>query len=131
MTDWAADFRDKVKAGAGAAAGRVFTTRREPRTPLPAVVLHYISAPVDQRMDGPQALSQARVQVDCLATDAGQARAIAWAIKAAIPLTWEATANRFDKVSTSDPVSDGDQGETEYVHRARFDAMVWHAPTGG
>lgn len=135
MTDWLADFRTKVKeaaAPAGVPGASVFTKVRDQGKPLPQVVIDLVSAPRDHRMDGPQALARGRVQIACLADDAGESRAIAWAIIAGLPPGgWETASNRFDKVMPDEPVTDGEQTETGYIHRARFDAIVWHAPADG
>lgn len=136
MADWLIELRTKVLEHQPLAdmvplpnnQFGVYTRERDQGSPLPAVVLHVISEPVEPTMAGAQELTRARLQVDCLAEDIGTARALAFTFRDALPFAWKGATNAFDKVVADKPTTDGGQTETGYIHRARFDVAVWNRP---
>lgn len=142
--DWTVALRKRLKDALAVAPpdppvpGLAFHWGRRPdgRTPPDVIMLALPSTP-GATFEGDQELAETRVQFDCWAADRGTARRIAnWCRSAISPPAMvqvvepaaEAGTTRFDRAFCDEPDDGGEQTETGYVHRARFDAMVWHAP---
>lgn len=134
--DWTVALRQRLKDAApviaDAGVNIYWTVRPQGRRP-PDIILTAMTGPPGVTYEGDQELRPSRVQFDSWSPDGTQARRMALAIIDAIsgPALVDLGAAgkvRFDRAFCDEPEDGGEQLETGYVHRSRFDAMVWHAP---
>jgi hypothetical protein len=114
--------------GANTGAGqRVYWIDRPQADALPAVTLQIISDQRPQHLKGFNPVRDTRVQVDCWGNSYGEVTALKEAVLAAV--VPEATGNgiRFCRAIIDSERDLGERTETQFIHRASFDLIVWWA----
>ena len=124
-----ADLRDRLKAAAMSAAGRIYRDERPQGSGLPAVRMQVVSEDRPSTMEGRQSFRSTRVQLDCMGADRTAADDLAeQAITAAEP-SGEVGGTQFQRafVDSVRTYSDrADSGVTTFV--TSIDLIVWHSP---
>lgn len=121
--------------GANTPAGaRVYWVDRPQTSALPAVTLQIISDLRPQHLKGFNELRDTRVQIDCWAKTTDNVSAgylAATALKEAVlaAVVPENTSNgiRFDRAIIDGERDLGERVETQFIHRASLDLIIWWA----
>jgi len=94
----------------------------------PYIVLHTIGGAEGMTMQGPDGLSQGRVQVDCYAPGYGQAKQVSRAVVAALHGYSGAGLRLVEHVATRDS-REGGANEAERLFRVSLDFLTnWRTP---
>lgn len=137
--DWTVALRRRLQDAPGvqaAVGANIYWAARPQGRQVPDIILTAIPGFPGATFSGDQELVESRVQFDCWARDRKTARAAALAAIAAVtpPAVVDLGADgqvRFDRSFCEEPSDGPEATETGLLHRARFDAMVWHAPADG
>lgn len=114
--------------GANTAAGqRAYWVDRPQAAALPAVTLQIISDQRPQHLKGFNPLRDTRVQIDCWGNSYGEVAALKEAVLAAVVPESIANGIRFDRAIIDGERDLGEQTETQFIHRASIDLIVWWA----
>jgi hypothetical protein len=94
----------------------------------PRVVLYGITGVRDMRMDGPTGLVASRVQIDCLGTSYGSAKAVARAVEARLSgYSGTASGIVFQGCFLIGERDDFEDAETpDKLFRTSLDFNIWH-----
>lgn len=129
-----ADLRTFLLAAAGLSplVGERIAWNARPRGEgLPALCLHKISGAPKYVMVGRTSLSESLVQIDCWASTAAGARALADAVMVAFDTLADPILGAFIVRDRSDfEAGDGPRADgAKDFHRTSLDVRVWHRPT--
>ncbi len=109
-------------------AGRVHWVRSPQGAASPRIVLYRISGLRDMTMQGPSGLVASRVQVDCIGTSYGSAKAVARAVEDCLSgYSGQALATRFDGCFLIGERDDFEDAATpDKLFRTSLDFNIWH-----
>lgn len=114
--------------GANTSAGtRVYWVDRPQAAALPAVTLQIITDLRPQHLKGFNELRDTRVQIDCWAATYAAVTALKEAVLAAVVPLNTSNGIRFDRAIIDGERDLGERVETQFIHRASVDLMVWWA----
>jgi hypothetical protein len=120
-------LRARITAANTSAGSRVYWVDRPQAAALPAVTLQIISDIRPQHLKGFNPLRDTRVQIDCWATSYAAVTALKEAVLAAVVPENTSNGIRFDRAIIDGERDLGERVETQFIHRASVDLMVWWA----
>lgn len=109
-------------------ATRVHWVRSPQGSASPRIVLYRISGLRDMTMRGPSGLVASRVQVDCIGTSYGSAKAVARAVEARLSgFSGWSSGIRFDGCFLIGERDDFEDADTpDKLFRTSLDFNIWH-----
>lgn len=93
---------------------------------LPGIVLNVVSDLSEHTQDGPDGLSEARVQVDVYAASYGEAKAISRTLRRALDGAEQGIINGCFLVMSRDSSEEGEAGSGDRVYRALQDFQIFY-----
>lgn len=120
-------LRARITGANTAAASRVYWVDRPQASALPAVTLQIISDLRPQHLKGFNPLRDTRVQFDCWGSSYSEVTALKEAVLAAVVPENTSNGIRFDRAIIDGERDLGERTETQFIHRASFDLVVWWA----
>lgn len=118
-------LRARVTGASTTAGQRVYWVDRPQAASLPAVTLQIISDFRPQHLKGFNPLRDTRVQIDCWAATYAQVTALKEAVLAAVVPENTSNGIRFDRAIIDGERDLGERTETQFIHRASVDLVVW------
>lgn len=135
MSDFQTALRARIIGDptvAGLVGARVYPVMVPQDAASPYVRMQVVSDPRRGHLKGDNAMRRSRVQIDCMARQAdgaggyAKARALAFAIIAALDGPADVGGVRFGRIETEGPEDLGEDTARGFVYRARVDLIVAH-----
>lgn len=120
-------LRARITGASTTAGNRVYWVDRPQASLLPAVTLQIISDFRPQHLKGFDQTRDTRVQIDCWAATYAAAIALKEAVLAAVVPINTSNGIRFDRAIIDGERDLGERIETQFIHRASVDLVVWWA----
>lgn len=120
-------LRARITGASTTAGTRVYWVDRPQAAALPAVTLQIISDLRPQHLKGFRSIRDTRVQIDCWAATYAAVTALKEAVLAAVVPENTANGIRFDRAIIDGERDLGERTETQFIHRASVDLVVWWA----
>lgn len=120
-------LRARITGASTTAGTRVYWVDRPQAAALPAVTLQIISDFREQHLKGFQSIRETRVQIDCWAASYAAVAALKEAVLAAVVPENTANGIRFHRAIIDGERDLGERTETQFIHRASVDLMVFWA----
>lgn len=120
-------LRARIVAAATSAGARVTWVDRPQADALPAVTLQIVSDQRPQHLKGFNPLRATRVQIDCWGDNYGEVTALKEEVLAAVVPGITANGIRFDRAIIDSERDLGERTETQFIHRASLDLIIWWA----
>jgi hypothetical protein len=111
----------------GLAGGRVYWVDRPQAASLPAITLQIISDLRPQHLKGFNGLRDTTVQLDCWGATYSEVTALKEAALLAIVPSVTSNGIRFDRAIIDSERDLGERTETQFIHRASVDLIIWWA----
>jgi hypothetical protein len=120
-------LRARITSANTSAGSRVYWVDRPQAAALPAVTLQIISDIRPQHLKGFDQTRDTRVQIDCWATSYSAVTVLKEAVLAAVVPVNTSNGIRFDRAIIDGERDLGERVETQFIHRASVDLVVWWA----
>lgn len=118
-------LRARITGASTTAGTRVYWVDRPQAAALPAVTLQIINDSREQHLKGFQSIRETLVQIDCWASTYAQATALKEAVLAAVVPEQTGNGIQFHRAIIDGERDLGERTETQFIHRASVDLMVF------
>ena len=120
-------LRARITGASTSAGTRVYWVDRPQASALPSVTLQIITDLRPQHLKGFDETRDTRVQIDCWAATYAAATALKEAVLAAVIPINTSNGIRFDRAIIDGERDLGERTETQFIHRASVDLVIWWA----